>query len=335
MIVHWSQRWIRTRWTLSVLASFAVACGRDPVRPPDGTPPPPLGAPNDSPPPTERLATITGRIAFASDRTGSSWIYVADSTGVRQLAPGDEPSWSPDGVTIAYASPDGIGLMNADGTNTRLVRARGTQPAWSPDGQQIAFIDGGIRVMQADGAFERLLVSDDVFQAGDEMHRPDWSTDGQRIAFQRYDCCWMEPVEIYVVGLDGTPPRKVIDGVPYGDGRMWVSLWAPAWSPDGTSMAFVYYFSIAMIGPGEEIPRALGANAAWESDLAWSPDGRRLAFSDYDGVPTPPSPSTIGQLRLYVLDVATREVQQLIPEASSPEKPDYWDNHAVWTHARP
>ena len=44
-------------------------------------------------------------------------------------------------------------------------------------------------------------------------HRPDWSLDGKTIAFVRYDCCWMWPVEVYVVGLDGKPPRAWVNGV--------------------------------------------------------------------------------------------------------------------------
>lgn len=331
------------RSILVVLASLVVGCsdgGRptEPVTP--GSPAPPW-VPSDPspppPPPTRPIATITGRIAFASTRDGAPWIYVVDSASVRRLVPGDEPAWSPDGATIAFQSQTGISLIDADGTNERTIRSGGFQPSWSPDGRQIAFVDGGIRVMQADGAGERLLVSNAFIQGGDEMYRPDWSTDGQRIAFVRYDCCWMEPVEIYVVGLDGGPPQRVINGVVRGGVTWYVSHWSPAWSPDGRSMALVFNFDVVTIGAGAGASdmKALATSAAWESKLDWSPDGRRLVFSDYDGAKAGRTGPFLGHLRLYVADVASGEVQQLLPEAAAPANPGYWDNHAVWSHAVP
>jgi len=54
-----------------------------------------------------------------------SSIYVADSTGVRRITPGDEPAWAPDGTTIAFESSTGISLIQANGTGLRDVREGG------------------------------------------------------------------------------------------------------------------------------------------------------------------------------------------------------------------
>ena len=46
-----------------------------------------------------------------------------------------EPSWSPSGSMIAFASfrkPAGIYVMNADGSSLQLVIAGGRQPSWGP-----------------------------------------------------------------------------------------------------------------------------------------------------------------------------------------------------------
>src|SRR5215217_6475984 len=65
-----------------------------------------------------------GKIAFTSDRDGTTGIYTmsASGTGLDRLTTQDdrEPAWSPDGSTIAFTSNrDGnaeIYTMNANGT---------------------------------------------------------------------------------------------------------------------------------------------------------------------------------------------------------------------------
>ena len=118
------------------------------------------------------------RIAFESDR-GWHWeIYVMDNDGGNQRnlsnnpAEDMDPSWSPDGKWIAFASdreaewPNyDIYVMGANGGNQRRLtndRHNDRSPSWSPDGKRIAFVstrDGnaGIYVMDADGGNQRRL----------------------------------------------------------------------------------------------------------------------------------------------------------------------------------
>jgi Tol biopolymer transport system component len=87
----------------------------------------------------------------------------------------------------------------------------------------------------------------------------------------------------------------------------------PAWSPDGKSIVFS-----ALVGglndlfvydlSAERLDR-LTNDAYAELDPAWSPDGRRLAFST-DRYTTNLDTLVSGDLRLAVMDVATREVRQ-------------------------
>ncbi len=71
-----------------------------------------------------------------------------------------EPSWSPDGSRIAFASQRSgnfdIYVMNADGTDTRKVtstKQNDSHPTWSSSGQTLAFArDGDVYTMSEDGS---------------------------------------------------------------------------------------------------------------------------------------------------------------------------------------
>ena len=93
----------------------------------------------------------------------------ADGTGVSRLTnqPSTDswPSWSPDGLKIAFGSRgkglfSDIYVMNADGSNQRRLTDRPTAGAftsWSPDGSKIAFLpslgrDEQIFIMNPDGS---------------------------------------------------------------------------------------------------------------------------------------------------------------------------------------
>jgi hypothetical protein len=140
----------------------------------------------------------------------------ADGTNEQQLtdtpsvSSDEQPSISPDGTKIAFASNQhyrffgdpqnadllDIYVMNADGTNVRRLTfdAKATypldtqsqNPAWSPDGTRIAYEStrgfegkGEIFVMNADGSGQPINVSNDPSWDTD----PAWSPDGTQITF--------------------------------------------------------------------------------------------------------------------------------------------------------
>ena len=73
--------------------------------------------------------------------------------------------------------------------------------------------------------------------------------------------------------------------------------WRPAWSPDGTQIAFSMSGSLWKIRPGDTTAYELTANPTYDSSPAWSPDGRFIVYTAEDA----------NGINLMLLNVATLE----------------------------
>lgn len=82
---------------------------------------------------------------------------------------------------------------------------------------------------------------------------------------------------IFIVRADGTGLRCL---VPTSDARH------PAWSPDGSAIAYFALEGVRVVnadGSGDRVVTPAQAWGGWACWLCWSPDGTQIAFSSYDG----------------------------------------------------
>lgn len=108
---------------------------------------------------------------------------------INDLGRGAMPSWSPDGKKLAFSqySPRGVGIMNADGTDRKIIDPAGWSAEWSPCDQKIAYTTRGGRsanIAVYDLTTEEktlLLKSDNLSYVSFGIT---WSPDGKRL------CCF-------------------------------------------------------------------------------------------------------------------------------------------------
>jgi Tol biopolymer transport system component len=191
--------------------------------------------------------------------------------------------WLPDGSGLLYEwsarSQHSLWAVNPDGSGLHRLTSGQTDdqsPAWSRDGTRLAYtsatFDGGScgfcdpQVIIADSAGRNLsTVALAPDNSGD--YAPSWSPDDTRLVVSH--CC---SGELDVVALNSGKRTKL--AVNYGT--------APAWSPDGSTIAYLGTGAIATVDPTGAHHRQLLASSPDHSDItgiAWSPDSRQLAFS--------------------------------------------------------
>jgi hypothetical protein len=252
-------------------------------------------------PDTQSLGSTTvnnGEIVF-SRKGGDGHFHLfavqPDGSGLRLITdqPTDDtqPAVSPDGQTVAFSVDPGdgrqlIATVSVDGGTVTWMPPSGSarDPTWSPDGTHIVYVATGIdsswlEIISAQATRQGArTVSPDIY--GGALEDPSWSPDGTQIAFATFatydqfrgrEASW----DIATIDPGGSEMRPLIASE--NDER------APAWSPDGTRIAFMrpdpQGVGVWIADASGQDPKKIAVGVRFDYSLAWSPDGTTLLAS--------------------------------------------------------
>jgi dipeptidyl aminopeptidase/acylaminoacyl peptidase len=224
------------------------------------------------------------RVAFTLDEIGGDSTYVGLHvinvvTGHDTRVPPGAPQ-TPNVTDEAEAAWKAYLQAMAD----RVGCFPASELAWSADGSRLAYTcgthtaaDGGSAQMSHINVLTLRGRGYSTVPTRGQAFWPSWSPSGTRIVYSNA----LQPTKdgrIYTIAFDGSHRRLLASGGV-----------APAWSPDGRTIAYQTTCGIRLVTPsGRDVTPTATANTCGAIGLSgppvWSPDGRELAVETTTGV---------------------------------------------------
>jgi WD40-like Beta Propeller Repeat len=283
------------------------------------------------------IDVITGAFDPPPGGVDNEVVAVSTSTGksTQTIGPGyiAAISWSPDGTQLAYIAARGVFVLTPATGVTRFLGACACSKipvsgvAWSPNGRYIAVANlDQLQLWSPDGGRTKTIVT---LPSG-YAFSPSWSPDSNRLVFVALAAGqW----GMDVVNADGSHLTTLVGPLP--SDRM---LDSPAWSPDGSQIAYLEgaplhcgsrgsaltsglpcypgfpwtTYSVMLIHPdGSNLTRLHAAGSTSAPDfipsLGWSPDGTSMALI----IPGPTPAVVLTGPGLYVMNRDGSEIRRL------------------------
>jgi Tol biopolymer transport system component len=209
------------------------------------------------------LSPDGSKLAFAvrpedPDEQWPLMVYDVKAKTTKQVGTGASPTWSPDGGSLLVQGGRRINVRTKD--VEQLSDTRPGKRTELPDGRMI-LTSNSATIELLDGSSATPL----VVSPGCRLNTASLSPDHEQIAYSQAWCAADDNNGLFVIDIDGTNKRKILDGFTLGTG----------WSPDGSTIVTAHSIGAGQVDlwtadpAGKATPKRLLTGPA--SDPTWGP----------------------------------------------------------------